>query len=41
MTNDDGSGRVTINIMIGGKKISFDKETEPRTIDGEATEINP
>lgn len=35
---DDGSGRVQINIHIGGKKLSFDKETtEPKTIEGEAT----
>jgi hypothetical protein len=36
ITNDDGSGRVQINILIGGQKLSFDKESsEPKTIDGE------
>jgi hypothetical protein len=36
MTKDDGSGRVTINILLGGKKLSFDKETnEPKIIEGE------
>jgi len=35
-TKDDGSGRVTINILLGGKKLSFDKETnEPKIIDAE------
>lgn len=37
---DDGSGRVTINILIGGKKLQFDKETEPKTIDGQAIDIS-
>lgn len=38
LTKDDGSGRVTINILLGDKKLSFDKETaEPKTIEGDAT----
>jgi hypothetical protein len=37
LTKDDGSGRVQINIMLGGQKLSFDKESsEPKTIEGEA-----
>lgn len=44
-TKDDGSGRVTINILLGGRKLSFDKETnEPKTIEGEAVltpEVSP
>lgn len=41
-TKDDGSGRVTINILLGGKKLSFDKETnEPRIINGEAQDVTP
>jgi len=37
LTKDDGSGRVQINIMLGGHKLSFDKESsEPKTIEGEA-----
>jgi hypothetical protein len=45
MTKDDGSGRVQINIMIGGKKISFDKEgtdassNTNNTIEGEVTDV--
>jgi tRNA A37 N6-isopentenylltransferase MiaA len=38
MSKDDGSGRVQINIMIGGEKVSFDKET---LIDAQATDITP
>jgi hypothetical protein len=38
-TKDDGSGRVMINIIVGGKKISFDKETEPQVIEGEVTDV--
>lgn len=38
---DDGSGRVQININIGGQRIAFDKETiEPKTIEGTA-EVQP
>jgi hypothetical protein len=38
---DDGSGRVQININIGGQRVQFDKETtEPMTIEGTA-EISP
>lgn len=38
---DDGSGRVSINILIGGKKLSFDKETaEPKTIEGTAEVVS-
>lgn len=37
LTKDDGSGRVQINIMLGGQKLSFDKESsDPKTIEGEA-----
>ena len=36
LTKDDGSGRVQINIMLGGQKLSFDKESsEPRIIEGD------
>lgn len=35
VTKDDGSGRVTINIMMGDKKLSFDKDNQPRIIDAE------
>lgn len=39
-TKDDGSGRVQINIHIGGKKLAFEKETtEPKVIEGEATVV--
>lgn len=39
---DDGSGRVQINILIGGKKLSYDKEnTEPTTIEGDVVEVSP
>ncbi len=38
-TKDDGSGRVVLNILIGGKKLSFDKETEPTTIEGHAETV--
>lgn len=43
MTQDDGSGRVQINIMIGGKPITFDKEIEPKVIEGEVvtSEVTP
>jgi hypothetical protein len=36
-TRDDGSGRVQINIMIGDKKLSFDKETanDAKLVEGE------
>jgi hypothetical protein len=38
---DDGSGRVQININIGPRTLSFDKETtEPVTIEGTA-EVSP
>jgi hypothetical protein len=43
-TKDDGSGRVTINILLGGKKLSFDKETqEPLVLEHEALtpEVSP
>ncbi len=33
MTKDDGSGRVTINIMMGDKKLSFDKDNQPKIVD--------
>jgi hypothetical protein len=33
LTKDDGSGRVQINILIGGQKLSFDKEST--VIEGE------
>jgi hypothetical protein len=37
VTRDDGSGRVSINIMIGNQKVSFDKETssDSSLIEGE------
>jgi hypothetical protein len=41
MTKDDGSGRVQINILIGGKKLSYDKEAEPHTIEGDVVEVSP
>lgn len=38
---DDGSGRVQININIGGRKLSFEKETvEPKTIEGTAEVVS-
>jgi hypothetical protein len=37
MTKDDGSGRVTINILLGNRKLSFDKDNQPRIIDHEPT----
>jgi hypothetical protein len=38
---DDGSGRVQININIGGQRVRFEKETvEPLTIEGTA-EVSP
>jgi len=44
-TKDDGSGRVTINILIGNKKISFDKDAtvheEPKIVEGEALHLTP
>jgi hypothetical protein len=40
-TRDDGSGRVQINIVVGGQKISFDKETEGRVIEGEVEAMHP
>lgn len=37
---DDGSGRVQININIGGRKVTFDKETsEPTVIEGTAETV--
>lgn len=40
MTKDDGSGRVQININIGGQRVQFDKETtEPVTIEGSAETV--
>jgi len=39
MTRDDGSGRVQINIMIGGQKVSFEKDTQ--TIEGSALDVTP
>ena len=37
---DDGSGRVQINILIGGKKLQYDKEgAEPATIEGTAETV--
>jgi len=37
---DDGSGRVQININIGPRKLSFEKETtEPVTIEGSAEAV--
>lgn len=36
MTKDDGSGRVTINILLGNRKLQFDKDNQPRVIEGEA-----
>jgi hypothetical protein len=41
LTRDDGSGRVQINILIGGQKLSFDKETDAKLIDGEAEVLTP
>lgn len=43
MTKDDGSGRVTINILLGNKKLSFDKDNQPRIIDHEPVtpEVSP
>lgn len=43
MTKDDGSGRVSINIFLGNRKLSFDKDNQPRIIDGEAvtSEVTP
>lgn len=40
-TREDGSGRVQINIVIGKERISFDKETEGRVIEGEASPMHP
>ena len=38
LTKDDGSGRVQINIMLGGNKLSFDKESsEPPILEHEPT----
>lgn len=33
VTKDDGSGRVTINILMGDKKLSFDKDNQPKIVD--------
>lgn len=43
ITDDDGSGRVQINILIGGKKVTFDKEsTDPlKQVEGEFTDVTP
>jgi hypothetical protein len=40
---DDGSGRVQININIAGSRVSFDKETQPKTIEGDVvtSEVRP
>lgn len=35
LTRDDGSGRVTINILLGNKKLSFDKENQAKLIEHE------
>jgi anti-sigma-K factor RskA len=44
-TSDDGSGRVTINILLGGKKLSFDKDGagQPTLIEHEPVtpEVSP
>lgn len=32
LTKDDGSGRVQINIMLGGQKLSFDKESSEAVV---------
>lgn len=43
-TKDDGSGRVTINILLNNQKLSFDKEgTSARVIDHEVVtpEVSP
>jgi len=38
---DDGSGRVQININIGGQRVQFEKDTtEPKVIEGTA-EVSP
>jgi len=37
MTQDDGSGRVTINILIGGQKLQFDKDS---VIDQQALDVS-
>jgi hypothetical protein len=43
---DDGSGRVTINITLGGQKLTYDKEgcdprgTDACVINGEAEEVD-
>lgn len=38
---DDGSGRVQININIGPRKLTFDKETtEPKLIEGSAEVVS-
>lgn len=37
VTKDDGSGRVQININIAGRKLSYDKETEFKTIEHEGS----
>ena len=39
ISKDDGSGRVQINIMIGDRKLSFDKEGMPPVLEGEATDV--
>ena len=43
MTKDDGSGRVTINILLGNRKLSFDKDNQPRVIEHEPVtpEVTP
>lgn len=38
---DDGSGRVQINILIGGKKVSFEKDTDPKIVEGQAELVTP
>lgn len=43
-TKDDGSGRVTINILMGNRKLSFDKETSQPAIiehDPVTPEVSP
>lgn len=35
MTKDDGSGRVTINILLGNRKLTFDKDNQPKVIEHE------